>query len=174
MYWPIGTPRIYAAITNSRASARSNPTSNVFVSHDGASIRSNTDDGDGDEDSVDATSRLLGKPDATTSRAHERPERIAPPTLDVPITPGLKTPATPAVNAVDHDRFDDAEEESQQGLSGLGITTGDTASVPSGEPILDLAVSRTGHLFAVITSTTLTIWQTKVRSPPTACDLIFS
>lgn len=29
-------------------------------------------------------------------------------------------------------------------------------------PIRDVKISRTGHLFATITSTTLTIWQTKV------------
>ena len=30
------------------------------------------------------------------------------------------------------------------------------------DPILSLRISRTGHLFAVITATSLTIWQTKV------------
>jgi hypothetical protein len=30
------------------------------------------------------------------------------------------------------------------------------------QPLLSLRTSRTGHLFAVITSTSLTIWQTKV------------
>lgn len=169
MYWPIGTPRIYAATTNtnSRAPAKFNSTSNVVVSHDGASI---SNDGDGDDDSTDVHDRLLGKPD-TSSRGQERRERLAH-SSDVPITPGLKTPMTPAVNSVDHDQFnDDSSDGIQQGLSGLGITTPSAAGIPIGEPILALTVSRTGHLFAVITSTTMTIWQSKVRSPPTACSL---
>lgn len=185
MYWPIGTPRIYAATTNtktnsntnkSRASARSNPPTNVVVSHDGASTGSDTKngvgdedgdgDGDGDDDNADVHDRLLGKADTPSigkGFAHN---------LDVPITPGLKTPVTPAVNSVDHDQFNDASSEGlQQGLAGLGITNPSAAGIPIGEPILALTVSRTGHLFAVITSTTMTIWQTKVRSPPAVCNL---
>lgn len=165
MYWPIGTPRIFAATTNttnSRASAKLNPTSNVVVSHDGASI---SNDGDGDDDSVDVHDRLLGGKSDTSSRSQERRERLAH-NPDVPITPGLKTPVTPAVNSVDHDQFnDDSSDGIQQGLSGLGITTPSAAGIPTGESILALTVSRTGHLFAVITSTTMTIWQTKVCSP---------
>jgi hypothetical protein len=65
------------------------------------------------------------------------------------------TPITPGIKPVEHDgqrRFP-------------SHFTGHESSIPGSadrEPLLSLKISRTGHLFAVITSTSLTIWQTKV------------
>ena len=165
MYWPIGTPRIYAVNTTvPQPSAGPNSHSRVVVSHDGASIGNSTndddDDGDGDADSINPNDPLLKRPDAPAAKSPD-PSEADTPRPDFPITPGLKTPLTPAVNAVDHDRFQDAWAGSSQQAQ-------DVAGIPTGEPILGLTVSRTGHLFAVITSTTLTIWQSKVRSLCTA------
>ncbi|KAK0730606.1 RIC1-domain-containing protein [Lasiosphaeris hirsuta] len=108
MYWPLGTPRIYAT-SSSRL-----PPSRQVISHDGLS----TSDSRG-ERGADRPSLLV--PASTASQ-----EVLGPPTPITPITPA--TPLTPAVNS---------------------------------EPILALRVARSGHLFAVITSTTMTIWQTK-------------
>ena len=161
MYWPVGTPRIYAANSSvPQPSAGSNSHSNVFVSHDGASINSTNDgddDRDGDAESIGPNDPLLKRSDVPAAKGPDLSE-LETPRLDLPITPGLKTPLTPAVNAVDHDRF-------QDGWPGSSQQAQDMAGIPTGEPILGLSVSRTGHLFAVITSTTLTIWQSKVRPP---------
>ena len=170
MYWPVGTPRIYAANTTiPQLSPGSDLHSRAFLSHDGASIDNNGNNDDdvvnGDRDSdVNSLNNpndpLLRRPDTSTTKSSESYERDSS-RLDFPITPGLKTPLTPAVNAVDHDRFQDAWGPSSQQVQ-------ETAGIPTGEPILGLTVSRTGHLFAAITSTTLTVWQTKVSLPSTA------
>ena len=182
MYWPVGTPRIYAANTTiPQLSTGSNPHSRAFLSHDGASIGNNgnnanddddagnrnangngndNDDRDSDVNSINPNDPLLRRPDTSTTKSSESIEKDTS-RLDFPITPGLRTPLTPAVNAVDHDRFQDAWGPSSQQVQ-------QTAGIPTGEPILGLTVSRTGHLFAAITSTTLTVWQTKVCLPSTA------
>lgn len=142
MYWPIGTPRIYATTTaTAHPPSRSN---SVVVSHDGlpdtASLSSSesTTARDGDLN--------LDDPDA------------------VPLTPvPPATPATPYIRSIEHDvsRLGSAKA----GIPYLGASDGsDPAVVPTGEPVVALKVSRTGHLFAVATASTLTIWQTKVRT----------
>lgn len=74
--------------------------------------------------------------------------------LPVPHTP--RTPITPGISPVEgHDL------ESSHTTQGHG--NGFFRSVER-DPLLALKISRTGHLFAVITSTSLTIWQTKVHS----------
>ncbi|KAH9908668.1 RIC1-domain-containing protein [Xylariomycetidae sp. FL2044] len=139
MYWPTGTPRIYATST-SQAPIKPG----VTVSHDGLDLDVETSDS--------SSSRLA------TSPPKDPNERIveARNTL-LPVTPGLKTPATPAINSVEHDVYQDGSPQSSQQYLG----SGGGASVPIGEPIVALQVSRTGHLFATITATTMTIWQTK-------------
>ncbi|KAI0009090.1 RIC1-domain-containing protein [Xylariaceae sp. FL0662B] len=139
MYWPIGTPRIYATST-ARASTKPDP----LVSHDGIASSAATDSGS------------LLSVDSAPSRAPDEKDTAIPDTA-TPLTPGLKTPATPAVNSVEHDIYHDGSGySSQQFLAGSG-----GGNIPVGEPIVALKVSRTGHLFAVITATTMTIWQTK-------------
>ena len=53
-------------------------------------------------------------------------------------------------------------------LTGTGVSGADM--VPLKDPVLALRVARAGHLFAVITATSITVWQTKVPSlvPPQA------
>ncbi|KAK7745391.1 WD40 repeat protein [Cytospora paraplurivora] len=69
----------------------------------------------------------------------------------MPQTPGLQTPG---INPVEHDLFDSPAEPP--------ISNGPVPTViPLREPILALRVARTGHLFAVITATSMTIWQAK-------------
>ncbi|KAL7628269.1 WD40 repeat protein [Parahypoxylon ruwenzoriense] len=140
MYWPIGTPRIYAT-TTSQASARTN----LVISHDGITA------------SAAADNESLSSIEPPAPIIHEEQDRTILDTHALPITPGLKTPATPAVNSVEHDVYHDGSRQgSQQYLPGFGGN-----GIPAGDPIIALKVSRTGHLFAVITTTTMTIWQTK-------------
>lgn len=40
--------------------------------------------------------------------------------------------------------------------------------------ILDLGVSKAGHIFATITRTTLTVWQTRVATHPTSCNSYYA
>lgn len=145
MYWPIGTPRIYATTTN-QAPAKTN----IVVSHDGIAHNALADN--------DSLSTRSSEPPAPLI-LDERDRTISDPPIP-PITPGLKTPATPAINSVEHDTYHDGSgHSSQQYLAGPG-----GGGIPTGEPIVALKVSRTGHLFAVITATTMTVWQTKVRT----------
>ncbi|RYP21846.1 hypothetical protein DL765_002071 [Monosporascus sp. GIB2] len=159
MYWPVGTPRIYAATTTTatQASAESTPEYNFFLSHDGASLGNDAGGGTVD-DGVPTQGGSLQGLDTAASKGQEQDDKSAT-NLDVPFTPGLKTPLTPAVNSVEHDQFQPHDEHDSSSLG--DATTSGAGAVPSGEPILALRVSRTGHIFAVITPTTMSIWQTK-------------
>lgn len=74
--------------------------------------------------------------------------------LQLPI-PTPITPTTPGIKPVEHDSENNAAARSP-GKNSYFSKSADT------EPLLALRISRIGHLFAVITSTSLTIWQTKV------------
>ncbi|VUC36160.1 unnamed protein product [Clonostachys rosea] len=134
MYWPIATPRIYAT------SSSRNTSPHLVKSHDGLSSI---------PESEAATS--LPPSDAASNSSSK---------LAVPgpsDTPSLapKTPKTPAVQSVERD--DDPTDPSRQN------NAADTpvGPIPLKDPILALRVSRTGQLFAVITKTAITVWQTK-------------
>ncbi|KAI0025469.1 RIC1-domain-containing protein [Xylariomycetidae sp. FL0641] len=138
MYWPIGTPRIYATTT----SPKSNPT----LSHDGLAPAAGAPADAASRSSVDS---LAGRDDES-----KEPSLLDAPT---PTTPGLKTPATPGINSVEHDVYHDASSASSQQY----FPRPEVPSIPSGESVIGLKVSRTGHLFTVITASSMTIWQTK-------------
>lgn len=137
MYWPIGAPRIYAA-SNSKSSR-----DRILESDDDAESRETTE----------GSGSLVDVPGAAApGKAEDDHEGTSG--LSTPLTP--LTPMTPGIKPVEHDNRLNA------GLSGTEAILSGSAEK---EPLLALKISRTGHLFAVITSTSLTIWQTKVRSP---------
>ncbi|KAI1339582.1 DUF1339 domain protein [Xylariaceae sp. FL0016] len=138
MYWPIGTPKVYATTT---AQPLARP--HLVVSHDGLASSSSSSAAIDEAVSPNVDSR-----DPKGNSGLDAP---------IPTTPLPKTPATPGINSVEHDIFNDASaQSSEQGLQQpAGI------ALPTAEPILSLKVSRSGHLFAVITASTMTIWQTK-------------
>lgn len=74
--------------------------------------------------------------------------------VSTPVTP--MTPITPGIKPVEHD----TGRRYPLQFNGHNTTVSGSAD---NEPLLSLKISRNGHLFAVITSTSLTIWQTKVR-----------
>ena len=133
MYWPIGAPRVYAA-----GSSKS-PTDRVLEFDDDAESRETTE---GSGSLVEAPN--VG-PEGRGDGEYEPASGLSTPIT--PITPGIKP--------VEHD--------TQRRLSNrfLGQDPSFARSVDK-EPLLGLKISRTGHLFAVITATSLTIWQTKV------------
>lgn len=133
MYWPVGTPRIYAT----SSSSSSQPANLVVVSHDGLSLPS-------PDDKTDQASLLTI--DSASSK-----DLVVPPT---PLTP--MTPLTPGIKPVEHDLFDSPSDADT-------VHGPDPAGIPLKESILALRVSRLGHIFAVITATSMTIWQAKVR-----------
>lgn len=116
MYWPIGTPRIYATSSNRASGSR------LYVSYDGVSSP--------DEAEPEPVQEENGA-DATTPPA---------------------TPATPAIQSVE---FGDGPSEP--------ASQDEEQTIPLKDPVLALRVSRSGNLFAVITATSITLWQTKVR-----------
>lgn len=139
MYWPVGTPRIYATSSSQSSDV------NIVVSHDGLSPPS-LDDKDKDTDRADRASLLTI--DSASSLD------VPVPIPATPLTPN--TPHTPGIKPVEHDVFDASLDTS----SGHGP---EPAGIPLREPILALRVSRLGQIFAVITATSMTIWQAKVR-----------
>lgn len=158
MYWPVGTPRIYATSASSQA-----PTFSFVVSHDG--LPSPTD--------PDPTPERPPLRDADSSSIHDG---LAPPQPSPLLPPGTPpTPLTPAIKPVEH-AFHHPEEpvphQSPPGASSASL------SQLLNEPVLALRVARSGHLFAVITATSMTVWQTKVRPftarmrccPPPVCS----
>lgn len=138
MYWPIGAPRIYAA-SSSKA-----PRDRVSEVDDDAESRETTEESGS---SVELPSvQLEGK-------TEEEDNLLSPP--QVPPTPG--TPLTPGINPV--------EDEFRRAANPLPLRDGEIEHPlreAQKDPLLTLVLSRTGHLFAVITTTSLTIWQTKV------------
>ena len=136
MYWPLGAPRIYAASSSSKARRE-----RVVEFEDDAESRETTE-GSGslvEAPSVKSDGNGDGEPEAHSGVA----------------TPA--TPITPGIRPVEHDAPPRLSarllDNNLAGLPGEQLEK---------EPLLALRLSRTGHLFAVITSTSLTIWQTKV------------
>ncbi|KAI1183253.1 DUF1339 domain protein [Nemania serpens] len=161
MYWPIGTPRIYA--TTTATAHPPNRSNSLVVSHDGLPT--------GLPAGALADTASLSSSGPTTARDRD----LNPDDPDaVPLTPVPPvTPATPYIRSIEHDI--PKPGSAKAGIPYLGASdASDPAIVPTGEPVVALKVSRTGHLFAVVTASTLTIWQTKptvilaivVRSDP--------
>ncbi|KAI1175411.1 DUF1339 domain protein [Nemania sp. FL0916] len=153
MYWPIGTPRIYTTTTAHAPSRRES----VLVSHDGlpAGAFGGVTSPSGPA-SLTARDKELNPDDAAVAVAVAA---AADADSDaVPATPGPPlTPATPYIRSIEHDASKPGS--ARPDIQYLGAS--DPAVVPAYEPIVALKVSRTGHLFAAITASTLTIWQTK-------------
>lgn len=133
MYWPIATPRIYAT------SSSRNPAFKLFDSSDGLLPSPS------EEESLESPA-LNGDSLQPPQAEHGASQVVPPPTPITPQTPGIQP-------------FEFDAEETTSTPSGEAFQTN---RVPSRDPILALRVSRTGHLFAVITKTTITVWQTKV------------
>ncbi|TWU75406.1 hypothetical protein ED733_002909 [Metarhizium rileyi] len=127
MYWPIGTPRIYAT-SSGRA-----PDVNLAVTYDGLQ----------QPDGSSSSSSLLGQDE---HRNHV--DCRAPPT---PLTPAM--PAVQSILGDDSDPLNNSSSPSEDPMR--------KAKIPLKDPVLALAVTRSGHLFGVITPTGITLWQTK-------------
>ncbi|GAB1311225.1 WD40 repeat protein [Madurella fahalii] len=141
MYWPLGTPRIYATSSSIRQQGPSR-----VISHDGL-----TPPDSGPEPRSNRNSLLspgfAGPQDGSgTSTA---PLSSASPVT--PVTP--MTPLTPGIKSVEYGYPDGASPEHSPGPA--------PPSIPLREPIVALRVARAGHIFAVITATSMTVWQTK-------------
>lgn len=142
MYWPVAIPRTYATTSEAACPPK------IVHSHDGA-----------DSAIADDRGSILSVESVASKPAEPSPSESTP-ALPTPVTPGLFSPRTPGINSVEHEfSLDTSAQGSQEQLG-----SPKKASLPSGEPLLALRVSRTGHLFATISATTLTVWQTKVRN----------
>jgi RAB6A-GEF complex partner protein 1 len=135
MYWPVGAPRIYAASNSSTSKGR------IYHLND-------------DVESHEATrsSSYINASNAASDSAQDDEEL-----LSGHLTP--TTPRTPAIQPVEHDA---QRRLLARSLDHLEDGHHDTIREAERQPILGLKMSRTGHLFAVITATSMTIWQTKV------------
>ena len=133
MYWPIGAPRIYAATSSSTSQKH------IVEVDDDAESRETTE----------------GSGSVVEDRGIDSEDRSEE---DQEITSGLSTPVTPitpGIKPVEHDTQRRFSEKLLAHEAGSFKAT-------DKQPLLALRMSRSGHLFAVITTTSLTIWQTKV------------
>lgn len=137
MYWPIGAPRIYAACNSGNASK-----AQIYHSDDDAESRETTESGS-----------FMNASSATSDAAQDD---------DGFVTAGQTlSPQAPGVQSVEHDA---QRRLSLRGESG-SVSNGrqdDAIREAERQPLLALKMSRSGNLFAVITATSMTIWQTKV------------
>lgn len=137
MYWPIGAPRIYAASSSRTPKAR------VIQFDDDAESRETTE----------GSGSLINAPTSTSEVPDEDDPRSGLLTPGTPVTPGIPKPV----------EYDTAQRRlSARALGSLEEKLEDIITKAEGEHILALQISRSGHLFAVITATSLTVWQTKV------------
>jgi hypothetical protein len=141
MYWPIGAPRIYAA------SSSRTPRARVIQFDDDAESRETTE----------GSGSLINAPSSASDAQDEEDPRSGLLTPVTPVTPGIPKPV----------EYDAAQRRlSARALGSLDEKLEDVITRAEGEHILALKISRSGHLFAVITATSLTVWQTKVCSFP--------
>ena len=132
MYWPIGAPRVYASSSKTRKRQLFRP----------------DDDAASHEDNGSEATSPIPSSDAVQDADEAASSLLTPAT---PITPGIK----PVEN-------DGQRRLSARGLGSIEDRLEDLLGQAEHEHIISLKISRSGHLFAVITSTSLTIWQTKV------------
>ncbi|PTB64112.1 RIC1-domain-containing protein [Trichoderma citrinoviride] len=108
---------------------------NIYVSYDGLQ-------------SLSGSSLASPQPEASAQAPHDDSDDAQPPPTPV-------TPATPAVKPVDrYEFFPDGAAAAKSQAAGDG-------RVPLKDPVLALRIARTGQMFAVITATSITLWQTK-------------
>lgn len=136
MYWPIGAPRIYAA-------SNSNAPKDCLVESD--------DDAESRETTEGSGSLVDGQSTSTATTGDD----------NIDFQAGLLTPTTPITPGIKPVELETQHQLSARSLREIGGSAG-YSSAWNREPILCLRVSRTGHLVASITETSLTIWQTKV------------
>ncbi|KAK4128341.1 RIC1-domain-containing protein [Parathielavia appendiculata] len=142
MYWPLGTPRIYAT----SSSHQPGPLQIAFHDDLPPSVAAGPR-----EPTLDRNSLL--SPTSAALQDGPRSSSAAPPPT-APLTPVTPiTPVTPGIKPVEQDYFDEDTPKHSPGPA--------PASIPLHEPILALRVIRAGHIFAVITATSMTIWQAK-------------
>lgn len=140
MYWPLGLPRIYAA-----SSSRATPEI-IVESEDDAESRETTE----------GSGSLINSPDSSE-------ETRGDDAVDVAFEPPTPmTPVTPAVKSVEHEHQHENHGKAYSEKSGSDYCQRESSQADK-EPILALRLSRTGFMFATVTATTLTIWQTKVQ-----------
>ena len=133
MYWPIGAPRIYAASDNRI------PKDRAFESGGGANTQQ-----PGSSDSVNAVGTTDGAGSSGTDVGNREVERTT--------------------SREDREQDDEKSSHLKQPLEN-GLNWGGLQAPSSGVSggIIGLRVSRNGLMFATITTTILTIWQTRVR-----------
>ncbi|KAK3906205.1 RIC1-domain-containing protein [Staphylotrichum tortipilum] len=148
MYWPLGTPRIYAT------SSSRQPGALRIVSNDGLPSpppAPTPAPASGWPEQRPDRNSLLSPHSAAVHTGPNTLSSAAPPLT--PVTP--ITPLTPGIKPVEHGH------DGTDGHSPALSHGSEAPSIPLHEPILALRVSRAGHVFAVVTATSITLWQTK-------------
>ncbi len=169
MYWPAATPRIYIASTN-----RQDAVPAVTISHDGLPP---PDDASNFADARKEPAKLqthsanqeaFQKSASSSSLAPSHDGLSVPAAAASPLIPTSPlTPMTPAIKSVEHGYMRDGSLD--DAASDPHVPHSLPLVVPLAEPVLALRLSRSCHLFATITATSMTIWQAKVRLISLSC-----
>lgn len=77
------------------------------------------------------------------------------------------TPTTPGIRPVEHDSL-------RRAFSQFNDQYGASSGYSAKDPLLSLKLSRSGQIFATITSTALTVWQTKARLPESLLRILLT
>ncbi|RKF57907.1 RAB6A-GEF complex partner protein 1 [Golovinomyces cichoracearum] len=147
MYWPTGAPRVYSASSNKSSKNQ------TIDSNDEAK---QYHESKGDDDFRKNISKFFFQKVKEIKKGSQyEPESGSS-------TPATQDNCTSSVKSIDQDcqspHFSTRQNSEEISCSYL-----------DDQPLLSLKVSRSGHLFAVITSVGLTVWQTK----PTAILAVF-
>lgn len=165
MYWPAATPRVYSTSTSTDTAVPA-----VTISHDGlppppspgpsvSPLLSDTRQGQQSRraSTLSADQSQLARTASNTSQSSNHDALGLPVPAASPRMPNTPlTPMTPAIKSVEHGYY--GNDGSGDGFYPRRVSP---LVVPTLEPILALRMSRTGHFFATITATSMTIWQTK-------------
>lgn len=150
MYWPVGAPRIYAA-TNIACGSRT-------LDH------LKLDDADEFEHLSEASVPTPTAGDSAGDKVSEVEPEVREASDDVTAGAGIATDIHEAAgneggnNSIQHEKVEGSDSRNRDS----DITSVDGQAIRPA--IVALKTSRSGHIFATITSQTLVIWQTRASS----------
>ncbi|CAK7203956.1 WD40 repeat protein [Sporothrix eucalyptigena] len=171
MYWPAATPRVYSTSTSLQASVPA-----VTVSYDGLappptpgpSSSPRLNDAKLDPQQQRGRQSTLSadqsQPSRSASNGSSNSQSAGHDALGIPAAAASPmipqtplTPMTPAIKSVEQGYYANDEESG----GSYPVRHVSPHVLPTSEPILALRMARQNNVFATITATTMTVWQTK-------------
>lgn len=140
MYWPAGAPKIYTASSHKTSRCRNVAFDDEIKPHDSPGCLSNPQTNKEKGLFQPAQIDVNGQQHGTNSEPVTSPM----PNFNVPLVRYVEQDPNPRLSSIWHN------------IEGM------TYDYPDDLPLLSLKISRSGQIFAAITSISLTVWQSKV------------